>query len=99
MSDSPNLGDHSLDLPFEGQPESFVDLADGVVVGGLVVMAASVPVDGVGHMPALVFRFVTPTGNFLQPVIFVTDDDQMTKSKRLIAGAATAAIAQARSKR
>jgi len=98
------LGDHSLDLPFEaGPPGQYVTgadlLADGHIAGGLVVVAAVVPVDGVGPMPCLVYRFVKPEGGFYPPMVLVVDDDQMAKLVPLTVSAAAAAITAAQAAR
>lgn len=82
-----DLGDHSLDLPFEPQGPTPWDHGNEHVhyAAGVVVMAAAVEVPDVGKMPALVFRFTEPTtGQFYPPFCLVTDDDQMAKLRPLI---------------
>lgn len=79
-----DLGD-SLDLPFEESPSGQMpDIAEALFSGGLVVMALAVDVPAVGKNPALAFRFATPTGGFYQPIVLVTDDDQLAKLQPLI---------------
>lgn len=82
-----------LDLPFQPQRPSELDLSDGVLAGGMVVLAASIPVPGEGVMPALVFRFTKPDGTgFYPPMVLAVDEDQMTKTAQLVASASAAAI-------
>lgn len=81
-----DLGDHSLDLPFQPQDPT-PGLQDEHVhwAAGVVVIAAAVDVPDVGKMPALVFRFTEPsTGVFYPPFCLVADDDQMAKLRPLI---------------
>jgi hypothetical protein len=95
-----NLGDHSLDLPFEpvgGQP---IPLQGHVhVAGGLVVRASTADVPGTGPMPSLIFTFADPTGRFLPAILLVVDDDQAEKLVTLVTNAIDAAVAAARQMR
>lgn len=82
-----------LDVPFEPQQPTEMDLSDGVLAGGLVVMAAAIPVTGAGTIPALVFRFAKPDGTgFYPPIVLTVDEDQMAKTAQLVASASAAAI-------
>ena len=87
MSDLGN----SMDLPYEAGPPG--ELADEHVhySGGVVVMAATIPVPAAGVKPALVFRFATPTGDFYPATVLVCDDDQLAKLRPLINQAIAAA--------
>ncbi|HET7386881.1 MAG TPA: hypothetical protein VFJ19_09500 [Nocardioidaceae bacterium] len=87
---------NSMDLPFENNPTgTSVPLDDALISGGVVVMAAVVPVDG-GPKPALVFRFSDPHGRFYPPMVLVADDDQMAKTTDLVSKAVRAARAAAK---
>ncbi len=84
------LGDGGLDLPYEGQERT--DLTDDfVLVGGVVVMAAVMPVDGENY-PALAFRFALPHGEFMPPVLLVGTDEQMEALVPLITAAVDGAV-------
>lgn len=78
-----DMGDHSLDFPFQATSG---ELADEHVhySGGVVVMASVAQVPNVGLMPSLVFRFASPEGEFYPAIVLVTDDDQMAKLRPLI---------------
>jgi hypothetical protein len=90
-----NLGD-SLDVPFEEGPRGqTLDLSDAHLSGGLVVLAASVPI-GDERKPALVFRFTTPHGEFYPPMLLVLDETQARKTPDLITNAVHAAIKASR---
>lgn len=94
MSD--RLG-NSMDLPFEeAPPGQTLDLSDAAISGGLVVMAATMPVPDVGTLPALVFRFATPTGQFYRPILLVLDEDQAAKLPQLVLASVAAAINRAK---
>jgi hypothetical protein len=86
----------TLDLPFEKQPLTAVDLDHAHMSGGLVVIAAMIPVPDMGPKPALVYRFATPEGEFYPPMVLVVDEDQMTKLAQLTASATAAAISASR---
>lgn len=84
---------NEFDVPFARQATTEVDLADAALAGGVVIMAAALPVPGKGLMPALVYRFAKPDGTgFWPPVVLVVDEDQMTKTAQLTASAVAAAI-------
>jgi hypothetical protein len=88
---SGDLGDHSLDLPFEeGGAGPFTD-QHVHMSGGLVVLASVVDVPGAGKKPALVFRFARPDGVFYPAICLVADDDQIAKIRPLINEAIAAA--------
>lgn len=92
-----DLGDHGLDLPYEDGPSGqHADLGPMQISGGVVVMAVTVPVPGVGIKPALVFRFATPLGEFYDPVLLVLDQDQINKLPDLVAKAVRSAAETAR---
>lgn len=93
-SDDRDLGD-SLDLPFETQAPTPLADQDVRWSGGVVVMAATVPVPGSGVKPALVFRFAAPDGTFHPPVVLVADPGQLGKLTSLVAEAVDAATAGA----
>ena len=87
---------NSMDLPFEqGPPDQTINLDRAHLAGGMVVMAAVIPVDG-EPKPVLVFRFAAPLGQFYSPLVLVMDDDQMRKVPDLVAGAARAAVRAAK---
>lgn len=67
-----------LNLPFEEQPRTEIDVNDLVLVAGFVCMAAKVPTP-IGEVPALVFRFALPGGpdaGFVQPIVLPLDGPQ-----------------------
>jgi hypothetical protein len=93
-----DLGDHDLDLPFEESPTQWVSLGDigaPLLSGGLVVSGVVVPLEADCH-PALLFRFMAPTGQFLDPILLVLDDDQVQKLPKLVADAAASASRHAK---
>ena len=81
---------NSMDLPFEPSSGDLLD-ADARFAGGVVVMAATIPIPDVGVKPALVFRFAAPTGEFYPAMVLVCDDDQMAKLRPLVVEAVQAA--------
>lgn len=84
---------NEFDLPFARQAVTEVDLDDAALAGGVVIMAAALPVPEQGLLPALVYRFAKPDGSgFYPPIVLVIDEDQMTKTAQLTASAAAAAI-------
>lgn len=88
------LGD-SMDLPFEEGPPHHT--TEGMLLsGGVVVLAAVMPLPDGEHKPALMFRFASPTGDFYPPMTLVLDDDQVAKLPLLIIEAAAAAIQAAK---
>lgn len=89
---------NSMDLPFEEGPRGVeMDLDRAIVSGGVVVIAATLPVPGMGTKPAIVFRFANPDGSgFYDPMVLVCDDDQLAKTVDVIAKATTAAIRRAK---
>ena len=90
----PDLGS-SMGLPFEeGPPGDRMDLT-GYVCGGLVVMAAVLPVED-ELKPALVFRFADALGQFHTPFVLVLDEDQARNLVPLVTQAVDAAIRTAR---
>ena len=84
------LGD-SMDLPFEEGPVHHTT-EQMLLAGGVVVMAAVVPLPDGDKKPALAFRFASPTGQFYPLMTLVLDDDQVAKLPALIEQAAAAAI-------
>lgn len=80
---------NDLDIPFEEGPLQPVS-EPLAYSGGVVVMASVVDLDG--PVPALIFRFATPVGDFYTPICLVLDEGQMEKLPTLI----TQAIAAAR---
>lgn len=83
----------SLDLPFlPVGPEPMFDQEDALIVGGVVVLAGTVEVVGVGVRPTLVFRFSQPDGRFVRPVVLVASEDQLLKLKPLVYSAVNAAV-------
>lgn len=92
---SRRLGD-DLDLPFERQALTEIDLDHAHIASGVAIMAALLPVPDAGVKPALVYRFANPDGSgFYPPMVLVTDDDQMAKLGPLTEAAAATAIEQA----
>ncbi len=91
MSNLPPLGDGGMDLPYEANPEK-VDIHEGMVTsGGVVVAAAMTEVDGHNY-PALLFRFALPHGEFLPPVLLVAMPDQLKALVPLVQSAVAGAI-------
>jgi hypothetical protein len=64
--------------------------------GGVVVAAATVPLDDGEHKPALLFRFATPLGQFYPPMLLVLDDDQAANLPTLVRDAVDGARDAAR---
>lgn len=93
---SGDLGD-SLDLPYEGQDPTWLDLDAAMLSGGVVVMGAVVPVPDVGPKPGIVFRFARPDGEFWPPVVLIVDPRQAQKLTPLVRAAVETAILAARS--
>jgi hypothetical protein len=87
-----SLGNHDLDLPFEPSEPAAIELQDAMMSGGLAIMAAAIPVPGIGKMPSLIYRFARPDGTFYPPMVLVADEDQLTKLAALTASATAAAI-------
>ena len=88
---------NSMDLPFEHNPPGQrLDLSHAHLSGGVVVMAATVPVPDVGIRPCLIFRFATPLGDMYPPMLLVLDDDQASKLPALVSTAVDAAMKEAR---
>jgi hypothetical protein len=82
-----------MDLPFARQTPTEINLNDAALAGGLVIMAAALPVPEQGKLPALVYRFAKPNGSgFYPPIVLVVDEDQMLKTAQLTASAVAAAI-------
>jgi hypothetical protein len=82
-----------MDLPFARQTPTEINLNDATVAGGLVLLAAAVPVPEHGTLPALIYRFTKPDGSgFYPPIVLVLDEDQMFKTAQLTASAVAAAI-------
>lgn len=99
MTDYPRFNEgNGLDLPFEiGPPGQTLDLSHGHLASGCVVLAAVLPVEGLGQFPGLVFRFANPDGSgFYPPMVLVCDEGQMAKVTGLVGDAVAAAIASAR---
>lgn len=89
-----------MDLPFTRHAPTEIDLSDADVAGGLVMMAAAVPVPEHGTLPALVYRFAKPDGSgFYRPIVLIVDEDQMLKTAQLTASAVAAAIQAASTSR
>lgn len=92
------LGDGDLNLPFERSPRYEAAVEDGAqFCGGLVVVAAAVPVPGFGTKPALIFRFAEPQGTFHHPLILVCEPDELLALEKLIGDGARAAVQAAAS--
>lgn len=91
MSDA--LGDGNLNLPYEDNPApASLDLADALVAGGLVVMAATLPLDSGSTMPALVFRFALATGTFMPPIVFACSPAEMRAVLPLVTNTVKASL-------
>lgn len=96
-----SLGSGDMNLPYEPTPPGTeVPLDDAQLAGGMVVMAACVPVDGMGPQPALVYRFANPDGSgFYPPVVLVVSDEEMRAAARLTEAAVNGAIRETRKRR
>jgi hypothetical protein len=93
-----SLGDGGLNLPFEENSEVFDTIEEMIVVGGMVVVAAMIPV-GQEWFPALMFRFVLPDGIFLPPVTLVAADSEIEALIPLVEEAAKSAVKKVRERR
>lgn len=89
---------NDIDLPFEAGEYGHVDVTaeGGQIAGGVIVMAATAPVPGIGPTPTLVFRFTTPTGGLYPPIALVLNEDQMKKLRPLLNEAIHLSIERAR---
>jgi hypothetical protein len=96
MSGLPPLGDGGMDMPYEANPDVAHITEAMVLAGGVVVAAATVPVDGHTY-PALLFRFALPDGEFLPAVTLVCMPAQLEALiplvQEAVAGAVKAAAA------
>ena len=87
-----DLGD-SLDLPFElNPPGQTIDLNNLTLAGGVVCIAAVVPIPDVGSKPGIIFRFTRPDGAFYDPICLIIDPEQALKAPILVNRAVQAAV-------
>lgn len=87
------VNDGSMDLPYERHEATIEDAF--LISGGVVVMAATVPVGDEKH-PALVFRFAAADGSgFYSPVLLGLSREQMETLADLVVKATKDAIAAA----
>jgi hypothetical protein len=86
-----------IDLPFEENPPGqTLDVSNAVLSGGLIIVAAAVPVPEHGMCPALLFRFTDPHGAFYdRPILLVVDDEHAAKLTELVAQSVASARAKA----
>lgn len=86
-----------LDLPFElNPPGAELDLSDGLVAGGVVVLAATLT-GPTGKMPGIVFRFANPDGSgFYPPITLILEEHRLLDVKLLVAKAVNASVKAAR---
>lgn len=95
----PDLGSN-MDLPFERDPVGFdLPVTDFSLAFGVVVLASTVNLPGVGVKPAVGFRFADGRGGWLPPVLLVQDDEQLAKMRPLINQAIHAAREAAKAER
>jgi hypothetical protein len=85
------LGDGDLNLPFEPSSGQ-LDMSDGALAGGVIVIAGHIHVPDVGPMPCLIFRFTNPDGTFMRPVTLVAEPDEIIGAGKLVTQAAAAAV-------
>lgn len=92
------LNDGNLDLPYESHGEQVLE-DQFLMSGGVVVMAATLNVEGRAE-PSLIFRFAQADGSgFLPPVLLCVDDEQMKGLIDLVEKAATDAVTAAQEAR
>lgn len=81
-----------LDVPYEEQDRTEVDLSDGILAGGVVVMGAVLDVEQLGPQPAIVLRFRLPDGGFHRPIVLVQDARTQQKLVPLFRAAIDSAV-------
>jgi hypothetical protein len=91
MTALPPLGDGGMDLPYEANPGPADIHENMILAGGVVVAAATVPIDGHSY-PALLFRFALPHGEFLPAVTLVCMPAQLDALVPLIQEAVAGAL-------
>ncbi len=64
-----------LNVPFEEQDTTPLDLSDAQLSGGVVVMGAFLPAPDGGTLPCLVFRYARPDGSGFWPPIGLAGDN------------------------
>ena len=95
----PPLGSGSMNVPYESNPEPYDTELQGNLSGGVVVIGATIEVDGVWR-PALIFRFAIPDGSGFYPdMALVAQDDELKDLPDLAGSAAADAIAEAHKRR
>lgn len=88
---------NDLDLPFEPQKRTNLDISDGHIASGAVVMAGTIDVPDHGRMPAVLYRFANPDGSgFYPPIALVAEPDQLLNLIKLTRAAVLAAVGEAR---
>lgn len=93
MPDDRQLGgDGLLNLPFLAQEPVLNPPEDFALSMGLTVLAARVPLPQGGDAPALVFRFMGPTGQLYDPMLLLLERDEMAQVGQLVTAAADAAL-------
>jgi hypothetical protein len=93
------MTDPNLNLPFGDVPPGMtLDMSDALLSGGALLLAAVVPIEGGGHLPAVVFRFASADGSgFHTPIMFACDDpDHLDALVPLLQDAIAAAKAAAK---
>lgn len=88
-----SLGDGEMNLPYEEVPDGPIPMTvDCVVAGGLRVSAIALDAkDGKKH-PGLLFRFATPTGGLLAPIVLVATAPELRSLVPLVDKASASAI-------
>ena len=92
------LGDGGMDREYGEFPDEISSTAyqqDAVACGGLSVVAAHLPIDGL-ERPAVIFHFQHGDGTPHQALVLVLDDQQMESLGRLVSKASQSALAAAR---
>jgi hypothetical protein len=83
-----------LNLPYEDSPPGQSIPLDGSVVAcGVVIMAGTMPVPGMGQMACLIYRFANPDGSGFYPAIaLVATDEEILNAAVLTRDAGRAAV-------
>lgn len=95
------MSGHGLNLPYSDNGDDPVarDLSDALLSGGVVILAAAVPLaDGSGTHPAIVFQFAKPDGSGFHPPIMLAPDrpDDLRALIPLVRDSVNGAISAAR---
>lgn len=81
-----------LDMPYGEQDPTEIDVGDGILAGGVVIMGAVIDVEQLGPQPAIVLRFRLPDGSFHRPIVLAQDSRATQKLVPLLRAAVDSAV-------